>query len=1088
MDNIFKYLFLVFIIFSCESKKEDTLFDLLDPNISGINFQNNLKFDNDFNVYKYRNYYNGGGVSIGDIDNDGLQDVYMTSNLNTNKLYKNMGDMKFLDITEKANVGGKKAWSTGVTMVDINHDGFLDIYVCNSGDIKGDNKQNELFINNGDGTFIEKAKEYNLDDIGFSTHSSFFDYDKDGDLDVYLLNNSYQSIESFNLKKNERPNRDILGGDKLLENRNGKFFDVSEESGIYGSVIGFGLGVTVADFNRDGWEDIFVSNDFFERDYLYINNKNGTFSEELINQIQSISGASMGADAADIDNDGFNDLFVTEMLPSEYKRLKTVTTFEDWNKYQYNVKNGYYHQFTRNVLQLNNRNNSFSEIGRYSGVEASDWSWGALFFDMDNDGLKDLFIANGIFKDLTNQDYLQYVSNEEVVKSIVSNNKVDYKRLVDMIPSNKVENHAYLNKGNLKFERDVLTGLEAPSFSNGAAYGDLDNDGDLDLIVNNVNMVSFVYENKANQNKTNNFLKIILKGNGKNLDGIGAQIIVKSENQNYYIEQQPARGFQSSMDNRPNFGLPTNKPVSIEILWPSMKITKLDSIYPNQTIIIEEKNAINNLLKTEIKSNKIFNKKEQRFLINHNENVFVDFHRNRLMYHMCSTEGPAMAIADINNDGKKEIFLGGSKGFSAKLFDLKSGKPLNKNSVFEKNKFSEDSESIFFDADNDGDQDLFVASGGIEFSPNSTDFSDRLYINNGKGFFSVSDGNLDFKKNNFSTGAVAISDVDLDGDLDIFIGQRLHPFEYGVPGSGYLFLNDGKANFKNSSKNNLIGGENLGMITDAIFEDLDNDGYQDLIVVGEFMGVEIFKNKNGVLYRIEDNPLAKIKGWWNVIYSEDFNSDGFKDLVVGNHGTNSRFKASYEKPISLYINDYDKNGTKDPILTFRAKNKKDYPFSLRHDLINQIKILKKQFPNYDSFKDASMDNIFSENQINNSYIPFVNNLQTSMFINKGGLNFDQVSLPKEVQFSPVHGINAKDFDKDGDFDLVMGGNLFGVKPEMGRYDSSYGIFLENKGDEKFEFHSDGKGLMVKGEIRKIISDEELLIISRNNNNVVIYEY
>ena len=498
MVRFLKYILLVFVLFSCESKKEQTLFKLLDPDISGIKFQNNLKFDNDFNVYKYRNYYNGGGVSIGDIDNDGLQDVYMTSNLNSNKLYKNLGNMKFLDITDKAMVGGKKAWSTGVTMVDINHDGFLDIYVCNSGDIKGDNKQNELFINNGDGTFLEKAKEYNLDDIGFSTHSSFFDFDKDGDLDVYLLNNSYQSIESFNLKKNERPNRDILGGDKLLENRDGKFFDISEESGIYGSVIGFGLGVTVADFNRDGWEDIFVSNDFFERDYLYMNNKNGTFSEELINQIQSISGASMGADAADIDNDGFNDLFVTEMLPSEYERLKTVTTFEDWNKYQYNVKNGYYHQFTRNVLQHNNKNNSFSEIGRYSGVEASDWSWGALFFDMNNDGLKDLFIANGIFKDLTNQDYLQYVSNEEVVKSIVSNNKVDYKRLVDMIPSNKVENHAYLNLGNLEFERDPMSGLEAPSFSNGAAYGDLDNDGDLDLIVNNVNMISFVYENKSN--------------------------------------------------------------------------------------------------------------------------------------------------------------------------------------------------------------------------------------------------------------------------------------------------------------------------------------------------------------------------------------------------------------------------------------------------------------------------------------------------------------------------------------------------------------------------------------------------------------
>ena len=768
MIRFLKYILLVFVLFSCESKKEETLFKLLDPDISGIKFQNNLKFDNDFNVYKYRNYYNGGGVSIGDIDNDGLQDVYMTSNLNSNKLYKNLGNMKFLDITDKAMVGGKKAWSTGVTMVDINHDGFLDIYVCNSGDIKGDNKQNELFINNGDGTFLEKAKEYNLDDIGFSTHSSFFDFDKDGDLDVYLLNNSYQSIESFNLKKNERPNKDILGGDKLLENRDGKFFDISEESGIYGSVIGFGLGVTVADFNRDGWEDIFVSNDFFERDYLYMNNKNGTFSEELINQIQSISGASMGADAADIDNDGFNDLFVTEMLPSEYERLKTVTTFEDWNKYQYNVKNGYYHQFTRNVLQHNNKNNSFSEIGRYSGVEASDWSWGALFFDMNNDGLKDLFIANGIFKDLTNQDYLQYVSNEEVVKSIVSNNKVDYERLVDMIPSNKVENHAYLNLGNLEFERDPMSGLEAPSFSNGAAYGDLDNDGDLDLIVNNVNMISFVYENKSNENKSNNFLKIILKGSNKNLDGIGAQITVKSEKEDYYIEQQPARGFQSSMDNRPNFGLSNNNPVSIEVLWQSLKISKIDSVYPNQIITIQEKNAKENITKQEIKSEKIFYEKKQNYSIDHNENVFVDFHRNRLMYHMCSTEGPAIAVADINNDGKKEIFMGGSKGFSARLYDLESGKPLNENSFFEKNKFSEDSESLFFDADNDGDKDLFVASGGIEFSPNSVDYSDRLYINDGNGVFSVSNGNLDFNKNNFSTGAVAISDIDLDGDLDNF--------------------------------------------------------------------------------------------------------------------------------------------------------------------------------------------------------------------------------------------------------------------------------------------------------------------------------
>lgn len=464
INKIYFFLFLI-LISACSKTEEKKLFKLLDPQESGINFENNLPFDEDFNVYKYRNFYNGGGVSLGDIDNDGLLDVYMTNNLGPNKLYKNMGNMTFKDISKEAGVEGEKAWSTGVTMIDINADGFLDIYVCNSGDIKGDNKQNEFFINNADGTFTEKASDFNLDDLGFSTHSSFFDYDKDGDLDVYLLNNSYQSIESFNLKKNERPIRDILGGDKLLENIDGKFFDVSEKAGIYGSVIGFGLGVTVADFNKDGWEDIFVSNDFFERDYLYINNKDKTFSEVLTDQIQSISGASMGADAADINNDGYNDLFVTEMLPYDYDRLKTVTTFEDWNKYSYNVKNGYYHQYTRNVLQLNNRNDSFSEIGRFSGVEASDWSWGALFFDMNNDGLKDLFIANGIYKDLTNQDYLRYISNEEVVKSIVTNNKVNYKKLVDLIPSNKVENHAYINNGNLNFKRDSSTGLEFPSHS-----------------------------------------------------------------------------------------------------------------------------------------------------------------------------------------------------------------------------------------------------------------------------------------------------------------------------------------------------------------------------------------------------------------------------------------------------------------------------------------------------------------------------------------------------------------------------------------------------------------------------------------------
>lgn len=638
---------LVFSFFACQDETtKSPLFSLVDNEISGFDFENRLSYSKDFNVYKYRNFYNGGGVSVGDVNNDGLPDIYMTSNMEANQLYINKGDLKFQKVTEKAGVAGTKAWSSGCTMIDINGDGHQDIYVCNSGDIAGDNKENELFINNGDGTFSEQAKDYGLNDRGFSTHASFFDYDKDGDLDVYLLNNSFKAIGSFNLKLNQRDTRDELGGDKLLRNDDGVFVDVSEESGIYGSVIGFGLGISVGDVNNDDWEDIFVSNDFFERDYLYINQKDGTFKEDLTNEIKSISGASMGADIGDINNDGHQDIFVTEMLPDDPERLKSVTTFEDWNKYQANVKNGYHHQFTRNTLHLNNGNSSFSEIGRYAGVEASDWSWGALLFDMDNDGLKDLFVANGIYQDLTDQDYLKYIANEQVMKSIIEDKGVNYEKLIDIIPSNPIPNHFYLNNRDAAFKRVFGEEINIPSFSNGSAYGDLDNDGDLDLVINNVNMPAMIYENKADLNK-NNYLKVVLKGDEKNLDAVGAKVIVSSgDSLTLTQEVQGARGFQSSSDLRLNFGLGNIDKVDVKIIWEQGQSQELKNVQGNQTVEIVKASNFETDSTNQKRSNQIFKSVEETE-IRHQENNYSDFTRERLLYLMKSNETPAISKGDF---------------------------------------------------------------------------------------------------------------------------------------------------------------------------------------------------------------------------------------------------------------------------------------------------------------------------------------------------------------------------------------------------------------------------------------------------------
>lgn len=1088
--------FVVALVFVCcqrQNKDEFSkpLFERVLSSETGIFFSNSLKFDNAFNIYTYRNFYNGGGVSLGDINNDGLLDIYLTANQVSNKLYLNKGNWVFEDITESSQTSGGKAWSTGVTMVDVNADGFLDIYVCNSGDVKGDNKQNELFINNGDLTFTESAESYGLADRGFTTHAAFFDYDRDGDLDAYILNNSYQSIGSFNLKKNERPNRDSLGGDKLMRNDNGKFVDVSESAGIYGSVIGFGLGVTLGDVNKDGWLDIFVSNDFFERDYLYVNQKDGTFRELLTEYMSSISGASMGADIADVNNDGWPDIFVTEMLPFDHGRLKSVTTFEDWNRYQYNISNDYYHQFTRNMLQLNNQGTSFSEIGRLAGIEATDWSWGALFADFDNDGMRDIFVSNGIKQDLTDQDFLQYASSEEFVKSVVKTEGVDYGELVRIIPSKAVANQMFRNKGEGVFENiGDFWGFNEPSFSNGAAYGDLDNDGDLDLVVNNVDQPAFLYRNNTDTNVAR-FLRLRLEGLRGNTRAIGARVEVTASVGHICAEQIMSKGFQSSVDATVHVGVGSDTVISlVEVHWPSGRVSRLQNVRSNQLLYLREMDATGpeqDLLKSDLIT---FLKQREASFEPHVENPFNDFDRDRLLYHMVSNEGPKVCVGDVNGDGSDDMYVGGAKGYSGTLYvSQPNGEFFQQKNPFNHHKASEDCGCTFFDADGDADLDLYVTSGGYELPRASSALADRLYINS-RGSFVASELILPTPDLE-STSAVAAADFDRDGDMDLFVGVRLEPFQYGVPTNGYLLENDGRGKFREVSQQRAPVLKGMGMVTDALWSDYDRDGDPDLLVVGEWLGIRLFTNNKGQFTEVSGSMgLTDTEGWWNKVIAHDLDGDGDEDYVVGNHGLNSRFKASKEKPVTMWVNDFDQNGTVEQIIC-RWWGDTQYPMALRHDLLSQLPGLKKKYLKYSSYKDQRMEDIFTADQLKRSLKWEAKELRTSVLWNEGGkMRLDP--LPLEAQYAPMYGLAAGDFTGDGKADIVVGGNQYRAKPEVGRYDASYGALFAGDGQGGFKFvKSSASGLKIRGEVRSIVplrvQGKPHLLFALNNDVPRLYE-
>jgi hypothetical protein len=1084
-----------------ETSKPNTLFQKIDSSQSGLTFRNDLLFDEKFNIFTYRNYYNGGGVALGDVNNDGLLDIYLSSNMGENKLYINEGDFKFKDVTAESGVRGTRAWSTGVAMADVNGDGFLDIYVCNSGDIQGDNKQNELFINKGNGKFTEMAETYGLADQGYSTHAAFFDYDNDGDLDVYLLNNSYQAIGSFNKMQNERPKRDPVGGDKLFRNDGGKFTDVSEQAGIYGSTIGFGLGVTIGDVNRDGWMDIFISNDFFERDYLYLNNQDGTFTESLESAMRSISAASMGADIADINGDGLLDIFVTDMLPESQRRLKQVMTFENWDKFQFNKTHGYHYQYSRNMLHVNNGDGTFSEMGRLANVEATDWSWGALIFDMDNDGLKDLFVSNGIYQDLTDLDYLNFIDDDETKKKIISQNGVNYKALVDPIPINPVSNYAFKNKGDLVFENVIHEwGMGDPIHSNGSAYGDLNNDGAMDLVINNVNNEVLVFKNRGRElNPENHFLKIQLEGKDRNTAAIGAQVRLLASGNIFYQENIPNRGFQSSVDPRLNFGLgAVDKIDEVQVRWPDGKVTILKEILPDQTLLLKWKEATDpapDFKFFEEPESQIFTKVEDTTILDfvHKENNFVDFDRDRLTYHMLSTEGPSFAKADINGDGLEDLFFGGAKGFAGQLYIQRQNGTFQNVTpdVFETDKISEDTDAVFFDANADGFLDLFVSSGGNETGFGAPDLADRLYLNDGKGKFKkAEDYGLSGLRN--STSVVKILDVNSDGFLDLFVGSRVVPFAYGVRPDSFILLNDGKGNFHDITAQVAQGLKEVGMVTDAAVVDYDGDGNQDLVLIGEWMAPTFFRNTGGKFEKIEMPEMESYKGWYQTIEVGDFNKDGKPDFVLGNHGLNTKFKATSDNPVRMFVNDFDQNGSIDHLFT-QKEGEKHIPYTLKHDLERQIPSIKKRFLKYSAYNDKYLEEIFSPQEMENSIIHEVNYLSSSIFINQGNGKFQVTALPRMTQRSWIYTILITDVNADGVEDLVMGGNLRGAKPEVGQYDASYGEVLIGKGDGTFTYMPNREhGLKLDGDIRDLhsleIRGQRMLQVVRNNAAVEFWKY